>query len=107
MTTVEAPRDTYQGTVREVTLGAGAAEGGTRTATVTVGGEKTLPFLSFEGEMPHPPAIAVEVNDTEPTGWSPAATGGRQGPGGLGPGRRRRRRRPPRSQAAQRPSGTR
>ena len=75
MTTVEVPRDTWQGTVREVTLGAAAAEGGTRTATVTVGGEKTLPFLGFEGAMPHRPAIAVEVNDTEPADWSPAVAG--------------------------------
>jgi CO dehydrogenase/acetyl-CoA synthase gamma subunit (corrinoid Fe-S protein) len=45
MSIVEIPRETWSGKVREVTLGAGPGEGGTRTSTVTVGGETTLPFL--------------------------------------------------------------
>ena len=49
---VEIPKDTWPGTVRTVTLGATAAQGGTRKTTVTVGGEKTLPFLNFEQPMP-------------------------------------------------------
>jgi acetyl-CoA decarbonylase/synthase complex subunit delta len=43
------------GRIREVTLG---GEGG-----VTVGGETALPFYLFDGEMPHRPAIAMEVYD--------------------------------------------
>ena len=39
--------------------------------TVTVGGETTLPFLHFEGQIPHRPAIAVEVMDQAPKDWSP------------------------------------
>jgi acetyl-CoA decarbonylase/synthase complex subunit delta len=58
------------GTVRQVTLGATAAEGGTRTKTVTVGGETTLPFLQFEGQMPNPPIVAVEIQSYEPKDWS-------------------------------------
>jgi len=57
--------------VREVTLGATAAEGGTRTRTVTVGGETALPFLHFEGQFPHSPAIAIEIQDGYPSDWSP------------------------------------
>jgi acetyl-CoA decarbonylase/synthase complex subunit delta len=38
---------------------------------VTVGGEKTLPFMHFEAEMPNPPAIAVEIKDRRPDDWSP------------------------------------
>jgi acetyl-CoA decarbonylase/synthase complex subunit delta len=38
---------------------------------VTVGGETTLPFLAFEGKIPHRPAIAVEVIDVAPDDWSP------------------------------------
>ena len=53
--TVEIPKEQWTGTIREVTLGATAAEGGTRTKTVTVGGQNTLPFLHFEGETPNPP----------------------------------------------------
>ena len=72
MTDVEIPKETWPGAVREVTLGAGPAEGGTRTSTVTVGGETTLPFLAFEAVNPHRPALAIEVNDIDPREWSPA-----------------------------------
>lgn len=68
--TVEIPKEKWTGKVREVTLGATAAEGGTRQKTVTVGGETTLPFLTFEGNIPHSPAIAVEVQDRYPHDWS-------------------------------------
>jgi len=61
----------WTGRVREVTLGATSAEGGTRGRTVTVGGETTLPFLHFEGAIPHPPVVAVEVSDCYPKDWSP------------------------------------
>lgn len=71
MPTIEIPKEKWSGKVREITLGATAAEGGTRTKTVTVGGETTLPFLHFEGEMPHPPVVAVEVQDRRPNDWSP------------------------------------
>ncbi len=71
MATVEIPREKWSGTVREVTLGA-TSDGGTRTSTVTVGGEATLPFLQFEGAMPNKPAVAVEIHDCYPEDWSPA-----------------------------------
>lgn len=71
MQIIEIPKEKWTGKVREITLGATTAEGGTRAKTVTVGGETTLPFLHFEGEVPHPPAIAVEVQDRPPTDWSP------------------------------------
>jgi len=68
---VEIPKETFTGKIREVTLGATSEEGGTRTRKVTVGGETTLPFLHFEGEIPNPPAIAVEITDVFPADWSP------------------------------------
>ena len=52
--------------INEVTIGATADEGGTRGKTITVGGETTLPYLTFEGEMPHPPVIAGFVSDVVP-----------------------------------------
>src|SRR5512137_397610 len=67
--TVETPVEKWSGAVREITLGSSYG-GGTRTSTVTVGGETALPFLSFEGTMPHRPAIAVEVTDVRPDDWS-------------------------------------
>jgi acetyl-CoA decarbonylase/synthase complex subunit delta len=71
--TIEIPREKWTGKVREVTLGATAAEGGTRAKTVTVGGETTLPFLHFEGAIPHPPKIALEIRSRKPApgDWSP------------------------------------
>jgi len=68
---VEIPKEKYAGKVREIILGATKEQGGTRTKTVTIGGESTLPFLHFEGSVPHPPAIAVEIQDRKPGDWSP------------------------------------
>jgi len=67
---MEIPKEKWTGKVREVTLGATQAEGGTRARTVTVGGETTLPFLQFEGEMPNPPVVAAEIQDRRPDAWS-------------------------------------
>jgi acetyl-CoA decarbonylase/synthase complex subunit delta len=69
--TVETTTEKWTGSVREVTLGATADEGGTRTRIVTVGGETSLPFLHFEGKYPHPPAIAIEIQNSYPEDWSP------------------------------------
>lgn len=68
---IEVPKDTWPGQVRSVTLGATADQGGSRTRAVTVGGEKTLPFMHFEAEMPNAPVIAVEIKDRRPDDWSP------------------------------------
>jgi CO dehydrogenase/CO-methylating acetyl-CoA synthase complex beta subunit/CO dehydrogenase/acetyl-CoA synthase delta subunit len=70
-TSVELVKEQWTGMVREVTLGANSTEGGTRNSTVTVGGETTLPFLHFEGEIPHRPVIAIEIQDRKPDDWSP------------------------------------
>ncbi|MGE5619438.1 MAG: acetyl-CoA decarbonylase/synthase complex subunit delta [Sphingomonadaceae bacterium] len=69
--TVQIPTETAAGRVREVTLGATAAEGGTRTSTVTVGGESALPYLHFDAPMPHRTAVAVEIHDQNPSDWPP------------------------------------
>lgn len=56
------------------TVGAGSDAGGTRGKTVTVGGETTLPFLTFEGDIPNRPAIAGLVTDVVPDGWPSVLT---------------------------------
>ncbi len=38
-----------------------------------VGGETCYPFYLFEGNMPHPPKIAMEVYDAPPEDWPQAA----------------------------------
>ncbi|UCF29174.1 MAG: acetyl-CoA decarbonylase/synthase complex subunit delta [Chloroflexota bacterium] len=68
---IEVPVDKWPGEVRIVTIGATASEGGTRSRSVTTGGEKTLPFMHFEAEMPNSPVIAVEIKDRQPDDWSP------------------------------------
>ena len=67
---IELVKDSWPGGVLEVTIGATAAEGGTRTSVVTVGGEKSLPFMHFEAEMPHKPVVAIEIKDRRPDDWS-------------------------------------
>ncbi len=67
---VEIPTERWTGSIRTVTVGATADEGGTRSRTITVGGQTTLPFLHFEGETPNPPVIGVEIQDGYPSDWS-------------------------------------
>ncbi len=69
--TVDIPKEKWAGKVREVSLGATRDQGGTRTRTVTLGGDAALPFLHYEGSLPHPPALAIQVHDRKPEDWSP------------------------------------
>ncbi|KLU67770.1 corrinoid/iron-sulfur protein small subunit [Desulfosporosinus acididurans] len=64
-------KERYSSKVGEVVLGATSEQGGTRTSTVTVGGDSALPYLHFEGELKNRPVIAMEVNDIVPT-WNEA-----------------------------------
>jgi acetyl-CoA synthase len=68
---LEILKEEWMGTVREVTLGANEAEGGTRNSTVTVGGQTAMPFLGFEGDVGRKPVIAIEIQDRKPDDWSP------------------------------------
>jgi acetyl-CoA decarbonylase/synthase complex subunit delta len=68
---VEIPTEKWAARVREVTIGATAEQGGTRSRTITVGGEAALPFLPHEGDLPHAPILAVDVRERKPEDWSP------------------------------------
>ena len=68
MPDVEIPLEKWTGKVKEVKIGAGGRK------EVVVGGETTLPFLSFEGAIPNPPKIAIEVHDKEPAWPAPLVT---------------------------------
>ena len=63
---VEIPKVAYTGAIREIQLGDGAN-------AITVGGETSYPFHVFEGEMPNPPRIAMEVYDAPPDDWPEVA----------------------------------
>ena len=62
----EIPKISYTGKIKEVKLGKGPK-------AITLGGETAYPFYLFEGEMPHPPRIAMEVYDVAPEDWPEAA----------------------------------
>jgi acetyl-CoA decarbonylase/synthase complex subunit delta len=59
-------KEKWTAAINTVSIGATKAEGGTRARTVTVGGQTTLPFLTFEGEIPNKPVIAGFVSDVVP-----------------------------------------
>jgi len=63
---VEIPKVNYTGKIKEVTMGVGSK-------ALTAGGETMYPFYLFEGQMPHPPRIAMEVYDAPPEDWAEAA----------------------------------
>ena len=63
----EIPKQDYSGEIRATTLGVG-------DKAVTVGGENSYPFHTFEGDMPNAPKIAMEIWDKDPgDDWSEAA----------------------------------
>lgn len=66
---LELVRERWVGAINRVTIGATQGEGGTREFSITVGGETTLPFLFEEGDMPHPPVVAMEVLDGTYENW--------------------------------------
>lgn len=68
---IEIPKDKWPGSIKKVTLGATAAEGGTRARNIVVGGQTTLPYLHFEAPTPNKPVIAIEIKSHKPDDWSP------------------------------------
>jgi acetyl-CoA decarbonylase/synthase, CODH/ACS complex subunit delta len=61
-------KKTWAGKTHRVTIGATAAEGGTRTSVVAIGASSTLPFLDFEGTVSEP-MVAMEIWDKYPEEW--------------------------------------
>jgi acetyl-CoA decarbonylase/synthase complex subunit delta len=61
----------WANSINVVTIGATKEEGGTRSHTVSVGGTTVLPFLHFEGNIPHKPVVAMEILDIVPEDWHP------------------------------------
>ncbi len=59
-------KEKWTSKINTVTLGATKEDGGTRGKTVTVGGATTLPFMTFEGEIPNKAVIAGFISDTAP-----------------------------------------
>jgi len=57
---LELLKDKWTNAINAVKLGATKAEGGTRSTSIMVGGETTMPFLLDDGRMPHKPVVAME-----------------------------------------------
>ncbi len=62
----EIPKITYTGKIKNVQVGKG-------DRAVVVGDQTSYPFHLFEGELPNPPRIAMEVYDAPPEDWAEAA----------------------------------
>jgi acetyl-CoA decarbonylase/synthase complex subunit delta len=59
------PIESYPGKIVEVKLGGTKGEGGTRGKSVTIGGETTPAFYTFERPTPHVPVVTLDVFDME------------------------------------------
>ena len=68
---IKIPKDKWPGSIKAITIGATAAEGGTRTKAITIGGETTMPYLQYEATTPNKPVIAIEIKSRKPEDWSP------------------------------------
>ena len=62
----DIPKQPYSGKIGETVIGTGSG-------AVKLGGEDSYPFHLFEGEIPNPPKIAMEVWDYDPSEEWPAA----------------------------------
>jgi acetyl-CoA decarbonylase/synthase complex subunit delta len=62
----EFPKQPYSGKIGTTTIGTGKG-------ALILGGEESYPFYLFEGKMPNPPKIAMEVWDYDPSNDWPAA----------------------------------
>lgn len=59
----------WPGTISTVIIGAAKVEGGSRSNTVKIGGQNSLPLLFKEGDIPNKPKIAFEIWDIAPQDW--------------------------------------
>lgn len=65
-------KERYSGKINTVVAGATKEQGGTRTNTVSIGGDASMPYLHFEGSIPLKPVVAIEIQDINPQDWNPA-----------------------------------
>ena len=59
------PVQKYPGKIVEVTLGATKSQGGSRGKSITIGGEKSPAFYTFENPTPNSPIISLDVFDSK------------------------------------------
>ncbi len=59
----EVKPKSFPNQIEEITLGATSSDGGSREYSVTIGGEKTMPFYNFQEAMPHRQVCTLDVFD--------------------------------------------
>ncbi|MHC4175300.1 MAG: acetyl-CoA decarbonylase/synthase complex subunit delta [Planctomycetota bacterium] len=59
----------FTGSVNRLTLGATKEDGGTRSATVTVGGARNVVYGGSPADTGEKPVVAMDVLDTKPEDW--------------------------------------
>ena len=63
--TFTLPIENYSSSITDVKLGATKSEGGTRGRSLTLGGEKSPAFYTFESPIIHKPVVTLDVFDME------------------------------------------
>lgn len=66
---LEPVLEKWSGGVSVVSIGATKEEGGSRSKSIKIGGQKALPFLFKEGNLPHKPVTVFEISDIAPADW--------------------------------------
>ena len=61
--------ESYAAAINVATLGATKEQGGTRTITHKIGGAKTLPFMTPDGNVGNKVLVAMDVLDVVPETW--------------------------------------
>ena len=65
----ELAKEKWSNKVNVISVGATKDEGGSRTTSIKIGGQSTLPFMFNDGEIPYRPVIVGEVWDSAPADW--------------------------------------
>ena len=66
--------ETFTGSVNRLTLGADSQNGGTRTATITIGGARNVVYGGSKEDAGEKPVIAMDVLDAPPKDWPETLT---------------------------------
>lgn len=69
MTMLQDAGEKWTGSLNQVVIGATKAEGGTRTAVISIGGQKSLPFMNYEAPTKNRPVVAMEIWDRGAEDW--------------------------------------
>ena len=67
---LELLKEKWTNKIFEVEIGCTKDKGGTRSHSIKIGGEESLPYVEEESLLPNSPKVAMEVWDTYPKDWN-------------------------------------